>query len=57
MNKNMTKKEIDIQLAIGSMDKADAFVELVIQKLKPIPWPTNKQLRHTIATMYYPVTN
>ena len=43
MVKTLSQKEIDAQLAVGSMDKGDAFVELVKKELTPVPWPTPKE--------------
>ena len=47
MNTNkepLSQKEIDHQLAIGSMSKGDAFVEHIKRTIKPVPWPTAEEL-------------
>ena len=44
MAKHLSQKEIDHQLAVGSMNLGDAFVEVVKEKVSPIPWPSTKDL-------------
>ncbi len=44
MPKPSTQKEIDHQLAVGSMDLGDAFIEEVKRKVSPIPWPSPEDL-------------
>lgn len=42
--KALSQKEITYQLALGSMDRGDAFVECVKRVVKPVPWPTDEEL-------------
>ena len=42
--KALSQKEVDHQLAVGSMTKGDAFVEHIKRTVKPVPWPTNEEL-------------
>jgi len=44
MTNPLTQKEIDHQLAVGSMSLGDAFVEIVKEKVSPIPWPSSEDL-------------
>ena len=40
----LSQKEIDHQLAVGSMSRGDAFVEHIKRTVKPVPWPTTEEL-------------
>lgn len=44
MSKALSQKEVDHQLAVGSMDKGNAFVEHIKRMLTPVPWPSIKEL-------------
>lgn len=40
----MTPEEVEMQLAVGSMSRGDAFVEHIKRTLTPIPWPSTEEL-------------
>jgi len=40
----LSKKEVRVQKALGTMTRGDEFVEHIKQTVKPVSWPTDKEL-------------
>lgn len=42
--KILSQKEVAHQFALGTMNRGDMFVEHIKRTVKPVPWPTAKEL-------------